>query len=224
MTQATPTIGQQGYQPTYWLTRFIILRLLGFVYAVAFLVVIDQVLPLIGSHGLLPAGEFIRRMSDSIGPISGFFHLPSVFWWNHSDAALLTVAWIGLILSCVVIAGFANAPMLVILWFLYMSIINVGQEWYGYGWEIQLLETGFLAIFLCPLVDLRPFPRRAPPIVIILLFRWLIFRIMLGAGLIKLRGDDIWRNATALYYHFETNPSLALSADGSIFCHIPFCA
>ena len=38
------------------------------------------------------------------------------------------------------------------------------------------------------------------------LFRWLIFRIMLGAGLIKMRGDPCWRDLTALYYHFETQP------------------
>jgi hypothetical protein len=29
---------------------------------------------------------------------------------------------------------------------------------------------------------------------------------MLGSGLIKIRGDEIWRNGTALYYHFETQP------------------
>ena len=88
-----------------------------------------------------------------------------------------------------------------------MSFVNVGQEWYGYGWEIQLLETGFLAAsFSCPLLDVRPFPRRAPPMPVIILFRWLIFRIMLGSGLIKFRGDKVWRNATALYYHFETQP------------------
>jgi hypothetical protein len=29
---------------------------------------------------------------------------------------------------------------------------------------------------------------------------------MLGSGLIKFRGDQIWRNGTALYYHFETQP------------------
>src|SRR6202012_5303620 len=103
-------------------------------------------------------------------------------------------------------AGYANAPMLAILWLLYMSFVNAGQEWYGYGWEIQLLETGFLAIFLCPLADARPFPKRAPPMLIITLFRWLIFRIMLGSGLIKIRGDEVWRNSTALYYHFETQP------------------
>jgi hypothetical protein len=87
-----------------------------------------------------------------------------------------------------------------------MSFVNIGQDWYGYGWEIQLLETGFLSIFLCPLIDPRPFPKRPPPMPIIVLFRWLIFRIMFGAGLIKLRGDDVWRNGTALYYHFETQP------------------
>ena len=82
----------------------------------------------------------------------------------------------------------------------------MGQEWYGYGWEIQLTETGFLAIFLGPLLDWRPFPRVAPPLPIIVLFRWLAVRVMLGAGLIKLRGDEVWRNSTALYYHFETQP------------------
>jgi hypothetical protein len=87
-----------------------------------------------------------------------------------------------------------------------MSFVHIGQEWYGYGWEIQLNETGFLAIFLCPLWDMRPFPRHAPPFPIIVLFRWLICRMMLGAGLIKLRGDEAWRNGTALYYHFETQP------------------
>jgi len=134
--------------------------------------------------------------------------LPSIFWFFNSDTALLTFAWIGFILSCVVVSGYANAPLLTLLWILYMSFVHVGQEWYGYGWEIQLIETGFLAIFLCPLLDMRPFPKHPPPMLIIILFRWLIFRIMLGAGLIKIRGDEIWRNGTALYYQFETQPML----------------
>ncbi len=41
---------------------------------------------------------------------------------------------------------------------------------------------------------------------IIVLFRCLTFRIMMGAGMIKIRGDGVWRNGTALYYHFETQP------------------
>ncbi|HVX26204.1 MAG TPA: lipase maturation factor family protein [Parafilimonas sp.] len=193
-------------RPTYWLTRFVILRLLGIIYAVAFLVLINEVVPLIGSDGLLPVGNFLKQITDSIGGTEGFIRLPSVFWFGHSDVTLLIFAWIGFILSCVVVAGYANAITLAVLWFLYMSFVHVGQDWYAYGWEIQLTETGFLAIFLCPLLDMRPFPKHAPPFLIIVLFRWLIFRIMIGSGLIKIRGDEIWRNGTALYYHFETQP------------------
>jgi len=193
--------------PTYWLTRFMILRLLGIVYAVGFLVAINQIVPLIGANGLTPLDIYLKQVSDTLGSAgAGFVRLPSVFWFWHSDTALLTVSWIGFILSLVVVAGYANAPLLGVLWFLYMSIVHAGQDWYGYGWEIQLTETGFLAIFLCPLLNMRPFPRRAPPFPIIVLFRWLIFRIMVGSGLIKLRGDAIWRNGTALYYHFQTQP------------------
>jgi len=193
--------------PTYWLTRFVILRLLGAIYAIAFLVAINQIVPLIGADGLLPVDMFLKQVRDSLGSESaGFMRLPSIFWLGHSDTALLSGAWIGFLLSLVVVAGYANAIMLFVLWFLYMSFVHVGQDWYGYGWEIQLTETGFLAIFLCPLLDARPFPKYEPPVPIIVLFRWLIFRIMLGAGLIKIRGDVIWRNATALYYHFETQP------------------
>jgi hypothetical protein len=192
---------------TYWLTRFMILRLLGLVYAVAFLIAINQVLPLIGSQGITPAAIYLKRVSAVLGSDgAGFMRLPSLFWLWRSDHALIIFAWTGFLLSCIVIAGFANAPLLAVLWFIYLSFTHVGQEWYGYGWEIQLTETGFLAIFLCPLLDMRPFPKRAAPFPIIVLFRWLIFRLMFGAGLIKIRGDETWRNATALYYHFETQP------------------
>jgi hypothetical protein len=194
-------------RPTYWLTRFMILRFLGLVYAIAFLVAINQVLPLIGSHGLTPVNLYLDRVIKAYGSEgAGLLHLPSLFWFWHSDSAFMILGWIGLLLAVVVLAGYANAIIMALLWILYMSFVHVGQEWYGYGWEIQLTETGFLAIFLCPLLEMRPFPKQAPPFLIIVLFRWLIFRIMFGAGLIKLRGDETWHNATALYYQFETQP------------------
>lgn len=193
--------------PTYWLTRFAILRLLGFVYAFAFLSAALQVLPLIGSKGLLPAGSFLARVASHLGSRgAGFLALPSVFWIHLSDPLLLALSWGGLALSVVVMLGFANAIVMALLWIDYMSFVHIGQDWYGYGWEIQLLETGFLAIFLCPLLDGRPFPRRPPPTLVVWLFRWLAFRIMLGAGLIKIRGDPCWRSLTCLDYHYETQP------------------
>jgi hypothetical protein len=192
---------------THELTRFVLLRVLGFVYAVAFLAAAKQLVPLIGAHGLTPVGPYLDEVRAAFGSrASAFVHVPSLFWLGHSDAALTAVSWIGFTLACVVIAGYANALVMAALWILYMSIVHVGQDWYGYGWEIQLLETGFLAIFLCPLLDGRPFPKRPAPRAIIWLFRCLIFRIMLGAGLIKIRGDEAWRDLTALYYHFQSQP------------------
>src|SRR6187549_597455 len=192
---------------SYWLTRFVILRLLGFVYAVAFLVAANQLVPLIGEHGLTPAAHFLNEIQTQLGSLSaGMLRVPTLFWVGISDDALSILSWIGFALSLIVLGGYANAILLAVLWVMYMSIVHIGQIWYGYGWEIQLLETGFLSIFLCPLLDGRPFPKSRPPILVIWLFRWLGFRIMFGAGLIKLRGDPCWRDLTCLYYHYETQP------------------
>jgi hypothetical protein len=183
-------------------TRFLVLRLLGVVYFFAFLAATQQLIPLIGAHGLEPAADFLARV-DASG--SSFWVLPSIFRFGVSDQALLGAAYLGLVLSAIVMLGFATAPALAILWALYLSIVHVGQTWYAYGWEMQLCETGFLAIFLVGL-DARPFPARPPPALVIWLYRWLAFRIMLGAGLIKWRGDPCWHELTCLDFHFETQP------------------
>ncbi len=191
----------------YWLTRFVLLRWLGLVYLFAFFAAARQLVPLVGAHGLTPASLFIDRARDNLGSSwAGFTELPMLFWFWDSDTALRVVPWIGVALAGAMVAGYCNSISLAVMWVLYESIVHVGQEWYGYGWEIQLLETGFLAIFLVPLLDPRPFPSRAPPLPVIWLFRWLIVRIMLGSALIKLRGDACWTDLTALYFFFETQP------------------
>ena len=192
-------------KPEYWLTRYIILRFLGFIYFFAFLSLAVQVIPLMGENGLLPAKNFLETFQFE-GKLSAFWHLPTIFWFYISDNFLLLLAWVGVILSIVVILGFANIPIMFLLWFIYMSFVHIGQTWYSYGWEIQLIETGFLAMFLCPLWNAKPFPGTAPPKQVIWLFRWLAFRINLGAGLIKIRGDNCWKDLTCLYYHYETQP------------------
>jgi len=150
---------------SYWLTRFVILRLLGFVYAVAFLVAANQLVPLIGEHGLTPATRFLNEVQTQLGSRSaGMFRVPTLFWFGISDHSLSIFSWVGFALSLIVLGGYANAILLAVLWAMYMSIVHIGQIWYGYGWEIQLLETGFLSIFLCPLLDGRPFPKSKPPI------------------------------------------------------------
>jgi len=206
-----PSAGESGPPGSsdYWLTRFVFLRLLGLVYTVAFLIVLFQWEPLLGSHGLLPARQFLEQAAGAWGHgLAAFLHLPTLFWLGASDAAFRGLAILGFVLSLALLCGFANVPSLAALWLIYMSFVHVGQIFYGYGWEILLLETGFLAIFFAPLWRPTPFPRSAPPSpVVILLLRWLLFRVMLGAGLIKLRGDPCWRDLTCLVFHYEIQPN-----------------
>jgi hypothetical protein len=184
-------------------TRFLILRLLGVIYAFVFLAHARESLPLFGSHGLEPAKDFLAwRASRG----DDFWARPTIFWFDCSDALLRDAAWLGVALGVCVALGWANVPALAVLWILQESFVHVGQDWVSFGWEIQLCETGFLAIFLAPPLDPRPRAARPPPVAVLVLFRWLAFRIMLGAGLIKWRGDPCWKALTCLDWHFETQP------------------
>jgi hypothetical protein len=191
---------------SYELTRFAVLRLLALVQLFAFVSLARQFRALLGSDGLLPAAQWMREVHEFHGE-SAYFRAPSLFWLVHSDAAMQTLAWVGAVLSLASLLGITNAVVELAIWALYMSFVHVGQIFYGYGWELQLLETTFLAAFLCPVGSFRPFPRTRAPVIVVWLLRWLIVRIMLGAALIKLRGDPCWSALSCLDYHFETQPN-----------------
>ncbi|MFC8919198.1 lipase maturation factor family protein [Streptomyces sp. NPDC047821] len=182
----------------YWLSRLVFQRALAGIYLVAFCCAALQFRALIGERGMLPVPAFLRRVPPRAAP--------SVFHLHYSDRFFALCAWAGAALALALVAGAGDAvPLAVsmlmwaVLWALYLSIVNVGQTWYGFGWESLLLETGFLAVFLGN-------EDTAPPVLILFLLRWLLFRVEFGAGLIKLRGDACWRDLTCLYYHHETQP------------------
>ncbi|HTL71536.1 MAG TPA: lipase maturation factor family protein [Candidatus Eisenbacteria bacterium] len=184
--------------PSYRLTRLCFQRALAFVYAVAFLATLQQFPGLIGSHGLLPVAAYVKEVR--------FWEAPSLFLWNSSDAAMAAAAWAGLFLALVALSGLSerfgawvSAAVWSGLWALYLSFVNVGQVFYGFGWETMTLEAGFLAVFFGS-EDVEP------PAVIVWFLRWVLFRLMFGAGLIKLRGDECWRDFTCMFYHYETQP------------------
>ncbi|ELU02414.1 hypothetical protein CAPTEDRAFT_179420 [Capitella teleta] len=199
---------------TFWLTRVVILRATAFIYFIAFLVALHQNEALIGHDGLLPADKYLSDAEKRLGGSAWtrFLSMPTLLWMvdyrSDIDYYLNAMAYAGLTLSgAVILLGAANVPLMLLLWLLYHSIVNVGQRWYSFGWESQILETGFLATFLCPWLSCRRFPPGTPtPRTVIWLFIWLIFRIMLGAGLIKIRGDKCWRDLTCMNYHYQTQP------------------
>lgn len=203
-TLASLRVGWLDRTPSrHWLTRFVYLRALGLIYTVAFLVLVAQRDGLVGSRGLAPAAVYLDRLRAA----APFWDPFTLFWLDASDTTLAFVSWVGLALSAAVLLGAENALVMLALWIVTMSFAHVGQVFWAYGWEILLLEAGFLGIFLCPVRSIRPLCDPVPPpVLVVWMIRWLAFRVMFGAGLIKLRGDPCWTELTCLAYHYETQP------------------
>src|SRR5436853_6145447 len=104
----------------YALTRFVFLRFLGLMYLVAFLVARNQLVPLVGAEGLEPADRFLAAVKAELGPGDAFVRLPTLFWFGISDGALYAVAFAGVAVSALVLAGFANSIALFFLWLFYL--------------------------------------------------------------------------------------------------------
>ncbi len=161
--------------PSYWYSRFVFERGLALIYLVAFLVAVNQFVPLLGERGLLPVPRFVQS-----GP---FRASPSLFFFCPTDAAFRTAAWAGVLLSLLAFSGLmphrgglAAGAVWALLWVLYLSFVNVGQTFYAFGWESLLLELGFFTIFAGA-------SSTPPQVLLNWIYRWTLFRLMFGAGL-----------------------------------------
>ena len=184
--------------PGHDLARTLVQRGLGVVYLLAFVNVLVEWRPLLGDRGLLPAARVVARVP--------FRRAPSLLHWRHDDRTVQVLAGLGALGAVLVVVGvgavlptWASIVLWLTLWALYLSFVSVGQIFYAFGWESILLEAGFLAAFLGA-------DDVAPPALTLWLLRWLVFRIEFGAGLIKMRGDQCWRDLTCLDHHHETQP------------------
>lgn len=179
-------------------TEWLFVRLLAAIYFIAFASLVGQIAGLIGSRGILPIGGYLQAVSRTLGA-GAYWSTPTIFWLGHSDGVLKGVSIAGAVLALVlligVFRGIGERILLVCLYVLYLSISTAGQDFLSFQWDSLLLESGFLAIFL------------GNSKIIVLLFRWLLFRLMFLSGMVKLTSHDpVWRNLTALAYHYLTQP------------------
>ena len=131
-----------------------------------------------------------------------------MLWLSGSATALHLVCGAGVVLSLAAIAGTAPLLCFALLWMLYLSIVQGGQDFMSFQWDVLLLEAGVVAWFLAP-ARLRTTitDRRPPPAVGIWLARLLVWKLMFLSGATKLLAyDDTWWQLTALDYHYYTQP------------------
>ena len=192
---------------SYRLPRWLFLRLLGVIYLIAFLSLGSQILGLVGTNGILPAQNFLQLVKQNLGS-EAYRIYPTLAWISSSDAFLTLLCWAGVASSLLLIIDIAPLVALVVSWVLYLSLFVAGQTFLSFQWDLLLLETGFLAIFLAPgYIIPRRSVQRPPSTVVVWLFRLLLFRLMFFSGFVKLAsGDTSWHNLTTLTFHYETQP------------------
>lgn len=187
--------GRNYEPPRYDFIAWLFLRLLGLIFFAAFVSFGVQALGLIGSQGIIPLDNLINAGQNQLSAIR-YYILPMVFWLNSSDFAIQAVCWGGAALSLLLVFNILPRINLLLLYFLYLSLVTAGQVFMTFQWDTYLLETGILAIFLI-----------GTPTLGIWLLRWLLFRFIFAGGLVKIfSGDPTWQNLTALSYYFNTEP------------------
>lgn len=187
---------------------WIFLRSLGVIYFIAFASLGSQVLGLIGSQGLLPATKYLQAAAAQFGSLERLWSVPTCFWLADSDVALRAGIALGLLGAGLLVVNIAPRICCIVLWALYLSFVNVGQDFFLFQWDNLLLEAGFISIFLAPAHLLRGKEgEREPSRLARWLLLWLLFRLSVQSALSKwLGGDAAWRDGSAMDYYYETAP------------------
>jgi hypothetical protein len=197
-----PTPGRSNHLIARWL----FLRALGCIYFSAFSALLFQVRGLIGTQGILPAADYLQSIVG-LGALR-FWYTPTLLWLSSGDRMLMTLCWIGLISSLILVLNIWPRAMLLVCFVCFLSFVSAAQEFSGYQSDGMLLEAGFLSIFIAPGGILPGWGRERPPAraaMFLLLWEW--FRIYFQSGLVKLEsGDPTWRNLTAMYEYYQNGP------------------
>jgi hypothetical protein len=188
--------------------RWIFLRALGCIYFSAFFSLVFQIRGLIGPEGILPAGEYLRAVSASVGHGRGLWFAPSLLWLASGPHMLIALCWVGMGASLLLAANVWPRGMLAICFVCFLSFVSAAQDFSSYQSDGMLLEAGFIALFFAP-PGFRPGmgaasrPCRAS--LFLLLWEW--FRIYFESGVAKiLGGDPEWRNFTAMDEYYQNGP------------------
>lgn len=174
-------------------------RLAGLIFFIAFAGLLPQLNCLYGTSGLLPVTEYFEGLKSAH---INFFSYPTVLWLKPDVTGMALTSIAGAIASLLVACNKAKTIGLLVSYFCYFSLLQAGQDFLSFQWDILLLEVGFVSAFIAS---------RHLSAAVKGLFAWLIiligFKLMLLSGLCKILSlDASWSGLTALNYHFYTQP------------------
>eukprot|EP01083_Nonionella_stella_P078323 214272_1 len=175
----------------------------------------QQVIGLVGQHGLYPISTTIKlrkrtyqqnmRKStlNKLDYIYLFLQNPTISLFSDTDSSLLYQCRFGMLVSLFIFFDYPWITFLLFItriccWFIIFILsesllINLGP--FILQMEPMMNEINFLLTIGCSF-----------PYLGIFLFRWFVARMMLSAGVVKWNGSSKWKELTALCVHYLTQP------------------
>lgn len=170
-------------------------RVFALILLLAWLSLGQQLRVLVGSHGLLPAGEFFER-ARTAG--RGFWDEPSLLWLGHSDGLLVFGVVCGVVLALLALLGLRSRACFLLSAPLYLSYAVACSDFTSFQWDNLLIEAALLAACL---------PSDRPSALAHFAFRALLFKLYFESGIAKWQSHlHDWQDGSAMSYYYETAP------------------
>lgn len=194
---------------TYLWPRWLVLRAVGIVYLFVFGGILKESQALIGPNGIAPLDEFFRQLRVMHpGTVDALMSAPSLFWLGHGAGMVTFLGWLGFAAAVALVFNLWPRLSLFGCWLIFLSFCATWRVFSPAQLDNLMLEVALLLIPFAPAgyrpglgVDSPPRP------IAIFMVRWLLFRVMFEAGLVKLTaGDPRWRDLTAMEVMYETSP------------------
>ncbi|VUZ97104.1 rhoptry protein ROP14, putative [Plasmodium vivax] len=224
---------------TFWVSQLMCTRIILLCCFFSFVVAWRQNVALIGEDGLTPAKEHVEQVVQELrgeGVWAKFRSFHSLFWFlPASDLVLTALPVAGMLLSlAALLLNRINLLTVVPIYLALQSIYSVGNIWYGYAFELELLELVFLTLLLVPLCGNHLKSRYSTTPFVRYVWRFFIFKVLLGSSLIRFRNSHLWGHLEGRYYLYETQPfpsivgyflhgSQTMSKLDNLFCILTEC-
>ena len=194
---------------THLWSRWLVLRAVGLVYVLIFAGILVEGQALIAPNGIAQLDELFAQLHRTFpNPAEALVRAPSLFWLGTGPEMIALLTWTGLLAAAAVVLNLWPRLALFVCWLVFLSFASTWRSFSPAQLDNLMLEVALLGIPFAP-AGFRPGLGAASPPRRIALFmmRWMLFRVMLQSGAVKLvSGDPHWRDFSVMDVMYETAP------------------